>query len=130
MRVRLVIRRLRVRPPPVRQHSFVEIDHNFFSTDILFLPLIQERQLSGFWRMNVHNTGYPLSGLSLPSKSVVMLTDRAQQVYWAVKPQNNNNLFCQIETLNRNKKQNNNRSILIIKNKTKQTKVKRKTIMK
>ena len=28
------------------QHSFVEIDHEIFSTVILFLPLIQEGQLS------------------------------------------------------------------------------------
>ena len=47
-----------------RQHSFVEIDHEIFSTVILSLPLIQEGQLS-------------VSGermctvLSLPSKRVV-----------------------------------------------------------
>ena len=29
-----------------RQHSFVDIDHEIFSTVILSLPLIQERQLS------------------------------------------------------------------------------------
>ena len=29
-----------------QQHSFVEIDHEIFSTVILSLPLIQERQLS------------------------------------------------------------------------------------
>ena len=29
-----------------RQHSFVDIDHEIFSTIILFLPLIQEGQLS------------------------------------------------------------------------------------
>ena len=29
-----------------RQHSFVEIDYEIFSTVILSLPLIQERQLS------------------------------------------------------------------------------------
>ena len=29
-----------------RQHSFVEIDHEIFSTVILSLPLIQEGQLS------------------------------------------------------------------------------------
>ena len=29
-----------------RQHSFVEIDHEIFSMVILFLPLIQEVQLS------------------------------------------------------------------------------------
>ena len=31
---------------PGRQHSFVEIDHEIFSTVILSLPLIQEGQLS------------------------------------------------------------------------------------
>ena len=46
MRVRLVIRRLRVRPPLGRQHSFVEIDHEIFSTVSLSLSLIQEGQLS------------------------------------------------------------------------------------
>ena len=39
-----------------RQHSFVKIDHEIFSTVILSLPLIQEGQLS-VRRMNVHNTG-------------------------------------------------------------------------
>ena len=33
-------------PGQVRQHSFVEIDHEIFSTVILSLPLIQEVQLS------------------------------------------------------------------------------------
>ena len=46
MRVRLVIRRLQVRTPPGRLHSFVEIDHKIFLTVILSLPLIQEGQLS------------------------------------------------------------------------------------
>ena len=46
MRIRQVIRRLQVRPPPGWQYSFVEIDHEIFSTVILSLPLIQEGQLS------------------------------------------------------------------------------------
>ena len=33
-------------PRRSRQHSFVEIDHEIFSTVILSLPLIQEGQLS------------------------------------------------------------------------------------
>ena len=43
-----VIGMLRVRPPPGRQHSFVEIeiDHEVFSIVILFQSLIQEGQLS------------------------------------------------------------------------------------
>ena len=44
--VRLENRRSRVQPHRGRQHSFVEIDHEIFSTVILSLPLIQEGQLS------------------------------------------------------------------------------------
>ena len=43
---RLETRRLRVQPRRGRQHSFVEIDHEIFSTVILSLPLILEGQLS------------------------------------------------------------------------------------
>ena len=46
IRIRLMIRRLRVQPPRGRQHSFVQVDHEIFSTVILSLPLIQEGQLS------------------------------------------------------------------------------------
>ena len=44
--VQLETRRSRVQPRRGRQHSFVEIDHEIFSTVILSLPLIQEGQLS------------------------------------------------------------------------------------
>ena len=44
--VRLVIRRLLVRPPPSRHYSFMEIDREIFSTVILSLLLIQDGQLS------------------------------------------------------------------------------------
>ena len=44
--VRLETRRSRVQPHGGRQHSFVEIDHEIFSTVILSLLLIQEGQLS------------------------------------------------------------------------------------
>ena len=44
--VRLETRRSRVQPQRGRQHSFVEIDREIFSTVILSLPLIQEGQLS------------------------------------------------------------------------------------
>ena len=44
--VQLETRRSRVQPPRGRQHSFVEIDHEIFSTVILSLPLIQEGRLS------------------------------------------------------------------------------------
>ena len=44
--VRLATRRSRVQPRRGWQHSFVEIDHEIFSTVILSLPLIQEGQLS------------------------------------------------------------------------------------
>ena len=43
------------KPRRGRQHSFVEIDHEIFSTVILSLPLYQEGKLSG--GKNVHNTG-------------------------------------------------------------------------
>ena len=46
MHVRFVIRRLRVGPPPGRQHYFLENDYEIFSAVILSLPLIQEGQLS------------------------------------------------------------------------------------
>ena len=43
---RLETRRSRVQPRRGRQHSFMETDHEIFSTVILSLPLIQEGQLS------------------------------------------------------------------------------------
>ena len=44
--VRLETRRSRFNLRRGRQHSFVEIDHEIFSTVILSLPQIQEGQLS------------------------------------------------------------------------------------
>ena len=44
--VRLETRRSPVQSPPRSGHSFVEIEHEIFSTVILSLPLIQEGQLS------------------------------------------------------------------------------------
>ena len=44
--VRLETRRSQVHPRRGRQHSFVEIDPEIFSTVILSHPLIQEEQLS------------------------------------------------------------------------------------
>ena len=44
--VRLEARGRGFNPRRGRQHSFVEIDHEIFSTVILSLPLIQEGQLS------------------------------------------------------------------------------------
>ena len=46
MDIQLVIRKLWVQPLLGWQHSFVEIDHEIFSTVILSLPLIQEGKLS------------------------------------------------------------------------------------
>ena len=70
MHVQLVIRRLQVRSPSSRQHSFMEIDHEIFS--MVLLPSADlRRAVVSFWQKNVHNTGYPVRGLSLPSKSVV-----------------------------------------------------------
>ena len=53
----------------------VEIDHEIFPTVILSLPLIQEGQLSV---SGERMCTISLRGLSLPSKSVVRLTDRAR----------------------------------------------------
>ena len=49
-----------VQPPPGQQHSFVETDHEIFSTVILSLLLIHEGQKG--------QRSLPLRGLSLPSK--------------------------------------------------------------
>ena len=62
-------RRSRVQPCRGRQHSFVEIDHEIFSTVILSLPLIQEGQLSVSGERMC--TILVNRGLSLPSKHVV-----------------------------------------------------------
>ena len=51
----------------------------FFRGDLIMkyfygpsLPSTDSRgAVVSFWQKNVHNTGYPLRGLSLPSKSVV-----------------------------------------------------------
>ena len=57
-----------------RQHSFMEIDHETFSTVIFSLPLIQEGQLS----VSGERMCTILRGLSLPSKHVVRWTDRSR----------------------------------------------------
>ena len=44
-------------PRRSRQHFFMEIDHEIFSTVILSHPLFQEGQLSVSGGKNVHNTG-------------------------------------------------------------------------
>ena len=56
-----VIRRLRVRLLPSRQHSFVEIwSWNIFYGH--FLPSADSRRADvSFWQKNVHNTGYWLT---------------------------------------------------------------------
>ena len=68
MRVRLVIRWFQVRSPR-RQHSFVEIDYEIFSTVILSLLLIQEWQLSVSGERMCTILVKLLRGLCLPSKS-------------------------------------------------------------
>ena len=57
MRVQLVIWRLRVRPPPGRQHFFMEIwSWNIFYGH--YLPSADSRRtVVSFWRKNVHITG-------------------------------------------------------------------------
>ena len=48
--------------------SFVETDHEIFSTVILYLLLIQEGRLSVSGERMCTSTGQPLRGLSLPRK--------------------------------------------------------------
>ena len=60
-----------VQPRRGRQHSFVEIDHEIFSTVILSLPLIQDGQLSVCGERMCTIPVNRLRGLSLPSKRVV-----------------------------------------------------------
>ena len=54
-----------------RQHSFMEIDHEIFSTVILSLPLIQEGQLSVSGERMCAILVNHLEDYSLPSKGVV-----------------------------------------------------------
>ena len=82
MHGRLVIRRLKVRPPSGRQHSFVEIwswnifyDHSLLSAD-------SRRAVVSFWRKNVHNTGNRLEDSTWP-----------HWVDWAIKPQHKEKSF-------------------------------------
>ena len=49
-----------INPSRGQQHSFVEVDHEIFSTVILSLADSRRAGVS-FWRKNVHNTGYLLS---------------------------------------------------------------------
>ena len=69
--VRLETRKSRVQPPP-RSATFFRGD---WSWNIFYghsLPSADSRRaVVSFWRKNVHNTGWPLRGLSLPSKRVV-----------------------------------------------------------
>ena len=64
--------------PPGRQHSFVEIDREIFSTVILSLPLIQEGQLSVSGERLRTIPVNRLKGYACPVKSVVRQTDRAR----------------------------------------------------
>ena len=61
----------RFSPLPGRQHSFLEIDHEIFSSVILSLLLIQEGQLSVSGERMCKILVNHLRELSLPSKSVV-----------------------------------------------------------
>ena len=52
--------------PAIQQHSSVEINHEIFSVAILFLPLIQERQLSVTGLSMCTSTSLSLRGQILP----------------------------------------------------------------
>ena len=73
-----MIRRLRVRSPPGRQHSFVEIDHIEIFSKVTSSSADSRRTVVSFWPKNLHNTSEPLRGLSLLSKCVVRQTDHVQ----------------------------------------------------
>ena len=62
--------------PLGRQNSFMEIDHEIFSTVILSLLLIQEGQLSVSGERMCTILVNRLEDLRLPSKSVVRYADR------------------------------------------------------
>ena len=87
--IRLMIRRLVAWPLPGRQHSFVEIDREIFSTVILSLPLIQEGQLPVSGERMCTKTGEPPRGLSLSCKSVVnwLGSTWPHVVHWDLKTQ-------------------------------------------
>ena len=42
---------------PSWQHSFVEFDHEIFSTFILFFLADSRKTVVSLWQKNVHNTG-------------------------------------------------------------------------
>ena len=69
MRVRVVIRRLLVRPLLGRQHSFVKIDQEIFSMVILSLPLIQEGELSVSGKTMCTMLGNHLEDYACPVKA-------------------------------------------------------------
>ena len=73
-KVRLVIRRLFVQPPPGWQHSFMEIFHEIFCMVILSLPLIQEGQLSvsGKRMCTIMEKAYPVKALLGKLTALVM----------------------------------------------------------
>ena len=69
--VRLETRRSRVQPPPRSATFFLgDWSWNIFYGHSLPSP-DSRRAFVSCWRKNVHNTGQPLRGLSLPSKRVV-----------------------------------------------------------
>ena len=69
MHVQLVIRS-RFNPQWVRQHSFVETDHEIFSVVIISLLLIQEGQLSVSGERICTCTGKPHRVLSIISMHI------------------------------------------------------------
>ena len=54
-----------------QQLSFMEIDPEFFLWSFSAFFANSKRAVVSFWQKNVHNTGQPFRGQSLPSKHVV-----------------------------------------------------------
>ena len=88
--IRLETRRCGFNPRRGRQHSFVEIDHEIFSTVILSLPLIQEGQLSVSGERMCKILVNRLEDKACPVNmwlGKLTALDMTHWVDWAVKPQ-------------------------------------------
>ena len=82
-----------------RQHSFVEIDHEIFSTVILSLPLIQEGQLSVSGERMCTILVNRIEDYACPVNvwlGKLTALDMTPLVDWAVKPQHKQTSFSNV----------------------------------